>query len=72
MRYVLMLTALLCSPALAQQQHLSPEIVALQSKLSQELQSSLLCSANLVAASRKVSDLEAELKQLKEKEPQKK
>lgn len=42
-----------------------PEVVALQSRLGQELQVSLQCSTNFVAASRRIAELEAELKALK-------
>lgn len=74
MRTILILASLLTvSPALAQQQQpLSPELVALQTKLSHELQAGLQCTAQMVAASRRINELETELRQIKEKEPQKK
>lgn len=64
-------SALLATPAFAQQQ--SPEMEALGAKLIQEINAGVQCNANAVAGRREIERLMSEVKALKAKyEPEKK
>ena len=73
MRKLLVTVAILiAAPALAQQQA-TPEVQALQSRVMQELNSSLQCTTQAITLQQQVTKLTADLKAMKDKyEPEQK
>lgn len=67
--FTFLLGLLLISPASAQQQAPTPEIRAYTSRLLEEINKTLTCSVQTFELFDKIAKLEAELSELKKKEP---
>ena len=63
---LVILAVLIASPAFAQQSA-TPEVQALQSKLMQELNNSLQCTAQTITLQQQVTKLTADFKAMKDK-----
>lgn len=74
MRFVTCLIAcLIASPAFAQAPQPSPEMMALQAKVMEEINSNISCKTQFIALQQKEAALTAQLKAMKDKyEPEKK